>query len=232
MSLPNVLSLMRALQFGDSMLPVGAFSFSNGLEAAVQERVVHDLESLRQFVQSATAQSATGDGVAMLEAHRAAQKHDLARIEIADRAVYCRKLNEEMRTMTVRMGRKLAEMALHVLPTASIVKAWLTSIRQGKSPGSYPIGQALVYASLGLSEQDVFAVHQYGVAAMMLGAALRLMRISYLDAQAILYEVNEAAPAAYDGVAPFTLDDMSAFSPMTDILAAVHVQSRVRMFMN
>ncbi len=105
MSVPNVLNLMRALQFGDSMLPVGAFSFSNGLEAAVQEGLVHDLETLGHFVHSATMQSATGDGVAVLAAHRAAQRDDLARIEIADRAVYCRKLNEEMRTMTVRMGR-------------------------------------------------------------------------------------------------------------------------------
>lgn len=32
----NILSLSRMMQFGDSMLPVGAFAFSNGLESAVQ----------------------------------------------------------------------------------------------------------------------------------------------------------------------------------------------------
>ncbi|MFO0919866.1 MAG: urease accessory UreF family protein, partial [Planctomycetaceae bacterium] len=95
-------ALMRALQFGDSMLPVGAFSFSNGLEAAVQEGVVCDLETLRQFVRTAADQAATGDGIAVLEAHRAALANDFARIIRADEAVYVRKLNEEMRTMTVR----------------------------------------------------------------------------------------------------------------------------------
>ena len=39
--------LLRLLQFGDSMLPVGAFSFSNGLESAVQQGVVHDAATLR-----------------------------------------------------------------------------------------------------------------------------------------------------------------------------------------
>ncbi|MES2794140.1 MAG: urease accessory UreF family protein, partial [Planctomycetota bacterium] len=119
---------MRALQFGDSMLPVGAFSFSNGLESAVQERVVHDLETLRQFVQTATEQAATGDGVAVLEAHRGARAQDLSRIIAADHAVYCRKLNEEARPMITRMGRKLAEMAIHVLPDAPLVENWLACI--------------------------------------------------------------------------------------------------------
>ena len=39
--------LARMLQFGDSMFPVGGFSFSNGLESAVQKGVVTDVDSLR-----------------------------------------------------------------------------------------------------------------------------------------------------------------------------------------
>ena len=230
--MPSILEFMRALQFGDSMLPVGAFSFSNGLESAVQEGIVHDLESLRQFVRTATEQAATGDGIAVLEAHRGARANDLARIVTADHAVYCRKLNEEIRTMTVRMGRKLAEMAIHVLPTAPVVSDWLSSIKQGSTPGSYPVGQAIVYAALDVPEQESFAVHQYGVASMILGAALRLMKISYLDTQSILFESNAAADSTYRLVADATLDDMATFSPVMDILAAVHVKSKIRMFMN
>ena len=69
---------MRVLQFGDSVLPVGAFSFSNGLESAIQHRLVHDMETLRQFVMTATRQSASADAIALLAAHRAACAHDMA----------------------------------------------------------------------------------------------------------------------------------------------------------
>jgi urease accessory protein len=228
---PTIPELMRVLQFGDSMLPVGAFSFSNGIESAVQTGIVHDLETLRQFVQTATEQAATGDGIAVLAAHRAACAADFARIVAADRAVFYRKLNEEIRTMSVRMGRKLAEMTVHVMP-APTVSAWLAAIKACESPGTYPVGQALVFAALGLSETDSFAVHQYGVATMMLSAALRVMKINYLDAQAILFEVNAAAAAAYERVAQAALEDMSAFAPVMDVLAAVHVKAKIRMFMN
>ena len=58
------------------------------------------------------------------------------------------------------------------------------------------------------------------------------MKLNYLDAQAILYELNAGAEESYRRVAGATLDDMAAFAPIADILAAVHVQSHVRMFMN
>ena len=229
--MPTIPELMRVLQFGDSMLPVGAFSFSNGIESAVQTGIVHDLETLRQFVQTAVEQAATGDGIAVLAAHCAACAADFARIVAADRAVFHRKLNEEMRTMSVRMGRKLAEMTVHVM-TAPTVSAWLAAIKARKTPGTYPVGQALAFAALGLSGMDAFAVHQYGVATMMLSAALRVMKINYLDAQAILFEVNAAAEAAYERIAQSALEDMSAFAPVMDVLAAVHVKATIRMFMN
>ena len=223
--------LMRVLQFGDSVLPVGSFSFSNGLESAIEHGVVHDLASLREFVQAAVKQAATSDGIALLAAFRAASGSDIRRIDEADSAVFNRKLNEEMRTMTVRMGRKLAEMAEHVLgPSAA--SEWLGRIRAGETPGCYPIGQALVFASLGLSEQDAFAVHQYGLASMMVAASLRLMKLHYLDVQTVLFEINSEAVAAYERVSKSSLEDMSGFVPVIDVLASAHVQAKVRMFMN
>ncbi len=227
----TIAELMRVLQFGDSLLPVGAFSFSNGLETAVQLGVVRDVATLRDFVRTAVEQAATSDGVAVLAAFRAAQTSDSEAIDRADHAVFDRKLNEEMRTMTVRMGRKLAEMADRVLGP-SVVSEWLVRIRAGTTPGCLPIGQACVFTALGLSEQDAFAVHQYGVAGMMVNASLRLMKIHYLDAQSILFEVNADAEAAYERVVKHTLQDMTAFAPVYDILASLHVRAHVRMFMN
>ena len=39
----NASDLIRIMQFGDSVLPVGAFTFSNGVESAIQTGVVHDV---------------------------------------------------------------------------------------------------------------------------------------------------------------------------------------------
>lgn len=227
----SITDALRLLQFGDSVLPVGSFSFSNGIEAAIAERVVHDRESLREFVQTALQTSSSSDGIGLVEAHRAAVAADICRIVRADWAVYLRKLNEEMRTMTTRMGRKLGELATHVASSPNC-GAWLERIERQETPGTFPVGLAVVFAGIGLSEREAFAAHQYGVATMMLSAAVRLMKLNYLDAQALLYELNTLADAAYARAAAATLDDMAAFAPVADILAAIHVKSHVRMFMN
>lgn len=228
---PNITELMRVLQFGDSVLPVGAFSFSNGLESAIQQRLVHDTETLRQFVMTATRQSASADAIALLAAHRAACAHDMAGVLRADTALFNRKLNEEIRTMTVRMGKKLGELSNRLIHTPLLMD-WLGHIERKETPGTYPVGLGLLFAGLGLPEQDAFAVHQYGTASMILSASLRLMKIHHFDAQTILLEVNTSAEAEYARVSGAGLDEMATFSPSLDILAAAHVKAHVRMFMN
>jgi urease accessory protein len=223
--------MLRILQFGDSLLPVGAFSFSNGLESAIQLGIVHDRQSLGDFVRVTVEQAATSDGIAVLSAFRAASTNSESEIDRADQAVFNRKLNEEMRTMTVRMGRKLAEMADRVIgpSTASL---WLERIKANKTPGCYPVGQALVFASLGLTEQDAFAAHQYGLTSMLVNASLRLMKLHYLDAQSVLFDVNAHAEKDYARIVSKSLDDMCSFAPMIDVCAAAHIHAKVRMFMN
>lgn len=228
---PSATALAQLLQFGDSMLPVGGFSFSCGLESAVQQRVVSDGATLAEFTRTALRQAASGDGIALVHAHRAAMRGDLDQAARIDRIAYNRKLSGEIRTMTLRMGRKLTELGVQVHGHA-LVRDWLERIRDGRTPGTHAIGLAIDFAAQGLSARDAFAVHRYGVAATILSAALRLMRIGHPETQAILYAQNAGAEEAYTAAAAASLDDMASYAPLTDILAAVHVKAHVRLFMN
>lgn len=227
----SIARMMRVLQFGDSLLPIGSFSFSNALESAVQEGVVRDAATLGEFVTASARRAATSDGIAVLEAHRAAGEPDVERIVRADRAVFERKIGEETRTMTVRMGRKLAEVSTAAVQ-APLLSLWLGRARDGITPGTYPVGLGVLFAELGSPEEDAFAVYQYGVAMTMLSAALRLMRIDHRQVQAILYAADQMVPGDYAAIRDASLLDMASFTPMADILAAIHVRSHVRMFMN
>jgi urease accessory protein len=227
----SIARMMRVLQFGDSLLPIGSFSFSNALESAVQEGTVRDAAMLGEFVTVSARRAATSDGIALLEAHRAACQQDIGRVVEADRAVFERKLGEETRTMTVRMGRKLAEVSTAAVQ-APLLGMWLDLVRDGITPGTYPVGLGVLFAELGSPEEDAFAVHQYGVAMTTLSAALRLMRIDHRQVQALLYAADQTVPGDYAGVRAASLADMASFTPMADILAAVHVRSHVRLFMN
>ena len=221
----------RMLQFGDSMFPIGGFSFSSGLESAVQKGVVTDAATLRAFARTAVEQAARGDGIAMIAAHRAATAGDVDALIRIDAQVYARKLSHEARTMSVRMGKKFTEMGVHVVG-APLLSTWREHIETSVTPGCYPVALAINFAVQGLPAREAFVVHQYGVASTILGAALRLMKISHVDTQKILYEINELAAAAYESAAAARLSDMAGYAPLAEILAAVHTKAHVRLFMN
>lgn len=222
---------MKVLQLGDSVLPVGAFSFSNGLETAVAQGVVKDADSLREFLLTATHQAASADGIALLHAYRATCSMDMKGVITADRAVHSRKLAEEPRLMTVRMGKKLAQLALR-FTSHPIASQFHDMAHQGQTTGTYPVAQGILFAALDLGEEQAFAVHHYGVASMIVGAALRLMKIHYLETQSILWDINAEATTLFQRFKKCHLDDMATFAPVMDILASIHVQSKVRLFMN
>jgi urease accessory protein len=133
--------------------------------------------------------------------------------------------------MSVRMGKKFAEMGAEVTG-APLLAAWRDRIGAGDTPGCYPVALAVNFAAQGLPARDAFVVHQYGVAAMVLSAALRLMRIGHVETQRMLYRLNTEADAAYEVAAQARLADMASFAPLAEILAAAHVKAHVRLFMN
>jgi len=224
-------TLARLLQFGDSMFPIGGFSFSCGLESAVQTGVVNDRATLHAFARTALEQAARGDGIALVAAHRAAAKGEVEALIAIDRQVFARKPSDEARTMSTRMGRKFTEIGVEVIG-APLIRTWLAHIVEGVTPGCYPVALAVNFAAQGLSAREAFLVHHYGVATAILGAALRLMRLSHVDTQAILYDLNAGVDAAYETAAAARPSDMAGFAPLSDILAAVHTKAHVRLFMN
>lgn len=221
----------RLLQFSDSMLPVGSFAFSNGLESAVQTQIVSDPASLAQFVELIARQAARMDGLALLHAHRAAIAGDYNGVLAADSELWSRRVGEEQQQMLSRMGKKFAELALRI-SNFPLLESWLTDIKAGATPGCFPIAQAVALAHLGADEAEAFVVHQYNVASMILNAALRLMRIDHLETQRILFTVQQRVEKDYLAVRDLGLDEMSVFAPVFDVLVAHHTTTHVRLFMN
>lgn len=228
MEIPQI---MHLLQFTDSTFPVGTFSFSNGLETASFEGIVKDASTLEEFTRSQARQAAFSDGVAAIHTHRAMLREDYGAVKRIDSYLMMFKMNAEARLMLQRMGKKLAELAVRLFDS-DIISEWLRDIKAGKTPGSYPVAQGLVFAAAGISERDLFCSHQYGVTNMVLSAALRCVKVSHYDTQIILSRLTGETESLYEEAAAMDLEEMNAFFPQLDILASLHEKGNMRMFMN
>jgi Urease accessory protein UreF len=227
----NITNLIGYLQFSDSTFPVGAFSFSNGLESAVGEMLVHDYETLKSYVKSIALQAAFSDGIASLFSYRSIMMSDYDGSITADHYLYRFKMNEEARLMLKKMGKKMTELCIRIFDYEKL-KRWLVDINANLTPGTFPVTQGIVFALAGLSEQELFASQQYGVMNMVLSAALRCMKISHFDTQKMLYELNSESEVLYKQVSVMALEEINSFVPEIDILASIHEKGKMRLFMN
>ncbi len=229
--MPAVIRLMHLLECTDSAFPVGTFSFSNGLETAAFEGIVHDADTLEAYARTVMQQAIRCDAIAALQAMRAAFRGDYAGVQEADRQVMLCKMNGEARQMLVRMGRKMAEVCQQIQP-APLMGQWLEDIRANRTPGTYPVGQAIWFAQNGATEEELFAAIAYGAANMVLNAALRCVKVSHYETQTSLYRLCAEAAACYETVRDAGFNDMQSFAPEADILASLHEKGKMRMFMN
>lgn len=223
--------LSLLIQMSDSAFPVGTFSFSNGLETAAYEGIVHDADTLEQYARAAARQAAFTDGIAALASFKAARKQDFEAVTDADAKLFMTKMNDEARLMLQRMGKKLAELCERLFPSEMTAR-WLTAINGAETPGTFPVAQGIAFAEAGLDAASLFASHQYGVVNMVLGAALRCVRVSHYDTQMILYRLSAEADTLFGEVSSLGIDDMNCFVPQMDVLASLHEKGNMRMFMS
>ena len=222
---------MRLMQFADSALPVGGFSFSNTLESAIEMGVVYDEKSLAEFTRDIVRQAVSTDGIAALNAFRATKNGDYHSIIRYDKALNARKANTEQRLMSQRMGRKLAELFAEITDN-DLLRRYCTDIASAHTAGTYAVVQGVAFAICEIGERELFAAICYGAASMVLNAALRTMRITHRQTQRIIFTLADEIEMIYDEVAGLDICQMHAFYPQIDVLAAIHEKGTKRLFMN
>lgn len=217
------------MQLCDSALPIGSFAFSLALESAIAHGVVRNAASLAEYTEVVVRQTLLSDGAAAMHAFRNAHRQEeLLRI---DHELYIRKASREWRTMSCRMGRKLTELGAKILPCPEL-EEWHLYISEHHTSGCHAVAQGLLFSLFGARQEELFAAIGYGTASMLMGAALRLMRITHLTTQQILFTLNGLVESLYREAITLEPCQIHGFAPQLDILSSLHERGNSRMFMS
>jgi urease accessory protein len=224
------LAFLAALQLGDTFLPTGAYTLSQGLESMVQLGWVANARDLEEALGSyLSGQIAPADGVAVANAHRASANGELSEVLAIDYHLTALKLPRELREGSQRTGRNLLQ-AVGATLEDSLLAAYTHAVANDSAPGNYAVALGVAARALGLSAREGVLVQLYTSAVAMLGAALRLMRLDHLATQGILARLRPrlAILAAEHEARPWQA--MRTFGPQFEIASMLHERARVRLF--
>ncbi|WP_096349054.1 urease accessory protein UreF [Hydrogenophaga crassostreae] len=226
---PSSAGLLQLLWLASPTLPVGGFSYSEGLEAAVESGLVSDEASAAEWVLDQLHLGlARSDMAVVAQAIPAWREGNLRRVtELNDWILQTRE-TQEFRLQAEQMGRSLQTWALSLGELGNGIYEQLKSAEL--DPPSYPVAMACAIAHSEARVGDALLTYGFSWAENMVQAAIKSVPLGQSAGQRILAKLALAMPAAVQQALSLTDDTRQAFTPLLAILSAQHETQYSRLF--
>jgi urease accessory protein len=228
-SSPSSAGLLHLLWLASPTLPVGGFSYSEGLEAAVESGQVSDEASAAAWVLDQLHLGlARSDMAVVAQAIPAWREGNLRRVtELNDWILQTRE-TQEFRLQAEQMGRSLQTWALSLGELGNGIYEQLKSAEL--DPPSYPVAMACAIAHSEARVGDALLTYGFGWAENMVQAAIKSVPLGQSAGQRMLAKLALAMPAAVQQALSLIDDTRQAFTPLLAILSAQHETQYSRLF--
>jgi urease accessory protein len=222
-------SFLQLMWLASPALPIGGFSYSEGLEAAVNAALVAtEAEALDWLHHQLHLTQSRGDMAAIAQAMPAWGCDDTVRLASLNEWVRCTRESSELRLQTEQMGRSLVEWMKnrYADDTQALERIhWLAA-----QDASYPLAFALAAHLTGACARDALLAYAFGWAENMTQAAIKSVPLGQSAGQRILARLTAEIPPAVEHALALPDGERQAFSPMLAILSARHEHQYSRLF--
>ncbi|RQP21666.1 urease accessory protein UreF [Piscinibacter terrae] len=220
-------ALLQLMWLASPALPVGGFSYSEALEAAVEAGLVTSEAQAADWLEDQLALGLSrSDLPALHKAIGAWQRKDLAAVAALNDWVTTTRESGELRQQTQQMGRSLLEW----LRNRNADDDRLPSLAALAPAPTWPVAFALAAVQTGAPARECLLAFAFGWAENMVQAALKAVPLGQNAGQRILARLSDGIPAAIDHAMSLMDSERQAFTPMLAILSAQHETQYSRLF--
>jgi urease accessory protein len=222
----NPAALLGLMRLASPALPVGGFSYSEGLESAIDAGVVHDEASASDWIADQLHLGlARAELPLVAAAHAAWSNHDAARL--AELSAWMRTTREtsELRAQSEQMGRSMLDWFRQRSGADDPRVATLAAL-----PPTWPIAFALAALHAGADATGALLAYGFSWAENQVQAALKAVPLGQSAGQRLLGRLAQDLPALAEAALQIGDDRRQAFTPLLAVRSAQHETQYSRLF--
>jgi urease accessory protein len=219
--------LVRLLQLASPTLPVGAYSYSQGLESAVDAGIVRDARSAAHWITDVAEFSVVRTEVPILrrlmEAWRSA---DLNTVRKWNALFLATRETAELRAETVQMGYSLARLLCDLRAAEFSNVDELKRIEEI----SFPAAFAYAVTQWRIEPEQALLAYLWAWLENQAMSAVKVVPLGQTEGQNLLLEIGGTLPDAASRAMAIADDDIGGFVPRMAILSSRHETQYSRLF--
>jgi len=219
--------LIELMRLASPALPVGGFSYSEALEAAVDCGRVSDADTARDWLLDQMHLSlARCDLPLVADAHDAWRRGDFEHVAALNRWATTVRETSELLQQAQQMGRSLADWLRRRAPGDAAIEQAAAL----KPAPAWPVVFALATARCGAPVRESLIAFALGWSESLVQAAIKAVPLGQSAGQRLLDALVAALPQAVDAAIVLPAEQRQAFAPMLAILSARHETQYSRLF--
>jgi urease accessory protein len=220
-------ALCRLMTWLSPAYPVGAFSYSSGLEWAVESGDINDAETLRRWIETLLSDGAgMSDGIFFCSTYRAIVAVDDAALTRAAELAAALVPTRERYHETTALGRAFVEITRTAWPCPGLdhlVAIWRGAI-------AYPVAVAAACAGHGVALGPALHAFLTAIAANWVSAGIRLVPLGHTDGQRVLHALEPAIASSAQRALATRLDEVGTATFRADLAGIRHETQQTRLF--
>jgi len=218
----NASALLNLLQFASPALPIGGYSYSQGLEAALDCGAVHDADSGRAWIASYLLDvTANWDAPLFWRLLKAFETGDAASVALWSERFLASRDSAESRAETVQMGYSL---------TRLIAELGVADVQSLGGEVSLPTAFACAVDALGIPHDDALLAMLFSWVENQVLVCVKSVPLGQVAGQRMLLSLRDDIAQAAIRAKTLGDDDMSNWTPGLSILSMRHEVQHGRIY--
>jgi len=225
--MPDSATLYRLMAWLSPAFPVGAFSYSSGLEWAIEAGDIKDAERLQRWLAVVIAEGGGFcDAVFFVHAHAAVLSADDQALRAVAELAAAFAPSKERHLETTAQGRAFFDATRAAWPCATLdrlAKAWTGAL-------AYPVAVGVATAGHGIAVEPALNAYLHAYAANLISAGVRLVPLGQTDGQRLLAALEPIVAATAHRALQTPLDEVGSAAFRADLASLKHETQYTRLF--